>query len=188
VKAEAIALKGSSEWTGLVRLALLMGAALLITNMGMPQWVTGPLINGLLILSVEWGGVSQGIAVGMVTPIGAALRGILPLPLFAMIPFIVLGNAFMVSLYGALRHRGRGLSLVVAAIGKFALLYGAVSLLLVRPLYLEIGGRSHTVTLSSAVLAMMGWPQLLTALAGGALAFGVLEAGRRRGNSPVNPR
>ncbi len=56
-----------------------------------------PLVNALLILTVLWLGVSQALFVGMVTPMGAALSGILPLPLWIMIPFIALGNAVLVS-------------------------------------------------------------------------------------------
>ena len=103
MRAEAITLNTSIGWTAFIRGVLAIGTALVITNLGLPQPITGPLVNALLILTVEWAGPSQAVLVGMVTPVGAAMRGILPLPLMVIIPYISLGNAILVGLYGALR-------------------------------------------------------------------------------------
>jgi hypothetical protein len=167
------------EWTSLGRLVLLMATGLVITNLGLPQYITGPLVNALLILTVLWSGVSQAIFVGMVTPMGAALSGVLPLPLWIMIPFIALGNAVWVSLFGGLRGINRWVALVVAAVAKFVLLYAAVTVLVAHPLSLVVSGHAQAVVVPQAIVAMMAWPQLLTALAGGVIAFGV-EFGSRR--------
>jgi hypothetical protein len=169
----------SIEWTSLGRLVLLMATGLLITNLGLPQYVTGPLVNALLILTVLWSGVSQALFVGMVTPMGAALSGVLPLPLWIMIPFIALGNAVLVTCFGGLRRTNRWVALTVAAVAKFAVLYLAVTVLVAHPLSLVIAGKAQAVVVPSAIVNMMTWPQLLTALAGGAIAFGV-EFGSRR--------
>ena len=121
------------EWVGLLKLVALMGAALLISNLGMPQWITGPLVNALLILTVLWLGVSQAIFVGMVTPLGAVLSGILPLPLLVMIPFIAIGNAILVSVFGSVRRVNQWVALVIAAVAKAAFLFLAVTLLVAHP-------------------------------------------------------
>ncbi len=161
------------------RLAGLMALALLITGLGLPQWLTGPLVNALLLLTVEWVGVNQAILLGMVTPLGAAVSGVLPLPLMATIPFIALGNATLVSVYGALRARNRWLALGVAAASKFALLALAVTWLVARPLSVVIAGEAQTLALPPAIVEMMRWPQLATALAGGIIAFGANALARR---------
>lgn len=163
----------SIEWTSVGRLVLLMATGLLITNLGLPQYVTGPLVNALLILTVLWAGVSQALFVGMVTPMGAALSGVLPLPLWIMIPFIALSNAALVSFFGGLRSANRWLALAVAAVAKFALLYAAVTILVAHPLNLMIAGQAQAIVVPQAIVAMMTWPQLLTAVAGGVIAFGV---------------
>src|SRR5512135_1340195 len=119
-------------WAPLAKLALLLGLAFVIPNMGWSQPATGTLVNALLLLSVEWSGVGSAMMVGMVTPVAAAARGVLPLPLLVMVPFIALANATLVATYGALRERNRVVALVVAASVKFALLYGAVTLLVVH--------------------------------------------------------
>jgi hypothetical protein len=56
---------------------------------------------------------------------------------------------------------------------KFALLYAAVALLVVRPLSLATAEGAQVVQLPLAMVNMMQWPQLATALAGGVLAFGI---------------
>lgn len=166
------------DWLQLAGLVLAVALAMAITNLGLPQAITGPLVNALLLLTVEGVGVSQAMVVGMVTPMGAALRGILPLPLVVMIPFIALGNAALVGVYGALRRRHRGMALVCGAVVKFALLYASVALLRARPFALAGPGGVQPVAIPEAMWDMMRWPQLATALAGGMLAFGAMGAYR----------
>lgn len=170
---ETLALPKASVWTAVSRWLLSLGMALAITNLGLPQPITGPLVNALLLLTVEWGSVSQAICVGMVTPVGAALRGILPLPLMVMIPFISLGNAVLVGCYGILRQRNRWLGLVLGASAKALFIYSAALIFAARPLHLEMGGREQAVLMPEAFLTMMSWPQWVTAMAGGLLAFGI---------------
>lgn len=161
------------------RLVGLMAMALLISGLGLPQWLTGPLVNALLLLAVEWVGVSQAILIGMVTPMGAAVSGVLPLPLLAMIPFIAVGNATLVSVYGALRARNRWLALGVAAVLKTAVLAITVTVLVARPLSIVIAGDAQALALPLPMVEMMRWPQLATALAGGVIAFGASALARR---------
>jgi hypothetical protein len=175
MRAEAIELHSGIRWTPFIRGFLAIGTALAITNLGLPQPITGPLVNALLILTVEWAGPSQAILVGMVTPLGAAMRGILPLPLMVMIPFISLANAILVGLYGALRKRNRWLALGAAASAKALFLYGVMQFFVARPLHLQLDGKEQVVVVTEAFLSMMSWPQLATAVAGGLLAFGILR-------------
>jgi hypothetical protein len=163
----------------LARLALMLAAGLGISAIGLPQALTGPLVNAMLLLMVLSNGVSQAILVGMVTPLGAALSGVLPLPLWVMIPFIALGNTIFVSLFGALHVKNRWLALSIAALAKFAWLYALVSLLAARPLHLLIGGATQAVAIPPALTTMMSWPQLATALAGGLIAFSIEGIAKR---------
>ncbi len=173
-------LERKTSWVHAARLLALITLALLIPALGLPQWITGPLVNALLLLTVTWAGLSEAILVGMLTPLGAAVRGVLPLPLLVMTPFIALANALFVSTYAALQRRALqrqgkhpGVALVAAAGAKFALLTLCVSLLVARPPHLLIGGNAQVVALPETIINMMRWPQLATALAGGLLALGV---------------
>ena len=102
---------------------MLVSLGLLVPALGLPQPVTGPVVNALLIIAVETTGVGAAMLVGMVTPLNALLAGVLPLPLMVMIPFIALGNALFVGIFGALRTRNYWLGVGVAAVAKFGLLY-----------------------------------------------------------------
>lgn len=161
-------------------LLLALTAGLAIPLIGLPQWVTGPLVNALLVLIALRLGVGEAIVVGMVTPLAAALRGVLPLPLLVMIPFIALGNAALVSVLGALWERGKWAALGLAAAAKFVLLYAAVTWLVARPLSVQVGGVAQAVAMPAAIVEMMRWPQLGTALVGGAIALGADRLWRGR--------
>src|SRR5512143_2460767 len=115
-----------AAWPRLALFGLVLTLALLIPALGWPQPITGPLVNALLLIAVETLGVWPAIGLGMVTPLGGLLHGVLPLPLSVMIPFIMLGNATLAITYNALRLRSRWLALGLAALAKFAVLYAAV--------------------------------------------------------------
>jgi hypothetical protein len=161
------------------KIGLLVSLGLIIPALGLPQPVTGPLVNALLILSVEVAGPATAILVGMVTPLNGLLHGILPLPLMVMIPFIALSNALFVGLYGELRRRNYWLGVAAGAAAKFALLHAIVTWLVARPLSVAVAGGPTTAAFSTAMIHMLQWPQLATALAGGVLAFAALAAYRR---------
>ena len=167
-------------WPRLGAFGLLLVLALLVPALGWPQPVTGPLVNALLLIAVETLGLWPAIALGLVTPLAGLLHGVLPLPLTVMIPFIMLGNATLVGVYSALRGRNRWLALGVAALAKFGVLYVAVTF--VAPL---------KIAMPAAIVAMMSWPQFVTAIAGGMLAFAAMrvlsEPRFLKGSDPMGP-
>jgi hypothetical protein len=160
------------KWIKLAKIGLLVSLGLLIPALGLPQQVTGPLVNALLIITVVTSGVGAAMLVGMVTPLNALMSGILPLSLMVIIPFIALANALFVGIFGALRTRNYWLGLGAAAVAKFGLLFTAVTWLVARPITVALAGGPKPVALSAAIVNMMEWPQLATALAGGVLAYG----------------
>jgi hypothetical protein len=158
------------------RLLLSLGLIALgvaIPQMGMPQAITGSLINALLLITVETMEIRTAILIGLITPLSALTHGVLPLSLMVMIPFIGIANAILSTTYGALRVRSKWLALVVAASLKFACLYGVTALLVAYPLRLAIDGVARTATLPASLVRMTQWPQLGTALAGGLIALGL---------------
>jgi hypothetical protein len=177
---KAIPLESNGKLFNLARSALFLVLAVLLPSLGLPQSITGPLVNALLILAVETAGLGTALIVGILTPMTALLHGVLPLPLMVMIPFIALGNAMLTSVYNALRGRSRLLALVAGATAKLVLLSVAVTWLAERPLSLLVGGAAQKVLLPPSLVQMMLWPQLVTALAGGLLALGALRLGARK--------
>ncbi len=150
--------RSATRW--ITRTALLLALTLAIQMLGLPQWVTGPAVNALLLISGLIISPASGVVIGLFTPIIAVWRGIVPPVLAPMVPFISAGNAVFVLLFMALRGRQQYLGLVLAAAAKFIILAAAVR---------------YIVSLPQAVAYMMQFPQLVTALVGGAFALVIYE-------------
>lgn len=150
----------------ITRTAILMALTLVIQMMGMPQYATGPLVNTMLYVAAVFVGIWGGVAIGLVTPVIAFWRGILPPPLGPMIPFIALGNAVLVIVYGLVEKRSKYIAVIAASVIKYLVLAGAVG---------------FVVSVPPKIAQMMQVPQLITALAGGAIAILLSEILIRRG-------
>ncbi|MEI6156896.1 MAG: ECF transporter S component [Atribacterota bacterium] len=152
------------------RTAVLFALTLVIQILGFPQFFTGPLVNAFLILATLTTGVSSGVVIGLLTPLVAFSRGILPVPLGPMIPFIVLGNVALVIVFWLIiQKRPENLNLgvmgvVTGAVVKYLILSQSVGFL---------------VSVPSLVAKSMQIPQLITALVGGGIALVVEQALRR---------
>lgn len=151
--------------------------ALLITlqafTKGFGQLVTGSCVNALLATAALVGGLGCGMTVALLSPIMAFLLGVAPQIL--TVPAIMAGNAVFVTLLCLLMGRTLWRAVVawlVAAVAKFALLYGAVA-------WLICGVFSQSLLsagllkppMVAALPATFGVAQLITALIGGAVAL-----------------
>ena len=135
---------------------------MIIPSLGLRQEITGPLVNAMLLLAVGAVGIPSAMALGALPSIIAIARGTHPLPLLPMVPFIVLGNAAFVGVFGMLRGRNFALAAGVASVAKLAVLSLTAT---------------YVVHLPGPLAAMMGLPQLYTALAGAVIAYGAEKAG-----------
>jgi hypothetical protein len=135
------------------------------------QWITGPVINATLLVAVVTLGPTEAILLGLMPSTVALLAGLLPLPLAPMLPFIMIGNAVWVMVFDALRSKNLIASLGIAAVLKFAFLHGSVVFLLSR--MLDSG-------LTAQLAVMMSWPQLVTALIGGAIAYPIVKSVQKK--------
>jgi hypothetical protein len=171
------------EWTRVVLTVGLIVVGVAVPQMGLPQAVTGPMINALLLLTVETVGVGSAVLVGLSTPLSALTNGVLPLPLMVMIPFIGIGNAILSTVYAGLRSRNKWLALVAGAALKFGWLFGVTAWLAANPLQVAFGGAASAVKLPETLVSMMGWAQLATALTGGLIALGIVEGAKRLNRS-----
>ena len=145
------------------------------------QLVTGTFVNCVLTVTALVVGLSGGVTLALISPVFAFLLGIAPN--FITVGPIMLGNACYVLLLRALGSKGSGwrkpVALVAASAVKFAVLYGLVVMLICGPLSGALLGKKwgETVLLAPPMLKMLpvmfSWPQLVTALAGGSLAYGI---------------
>lgn len=163
-------------------------AAVLVTlqflTKPMGQLVTGTCVNAVLVISALVGGLSCGVTVALVSPVLAFLLGIASQIL--TVPAIMVGNTVYVVLHRLLTdrtgtHIAKQLAAwILAAAAKFAALYAIVVWLIcdVMAESLMAAGTLKAPMLQ-ALPATFSWPQLVTALTGGAVALIVVPIMRK---------
>ena len=165
-----------------IMLALLVTLQSLTKPMG--QLVTGSCVNAILAVSALVGGLSCGATVALISPVLAYLLGIAPQVL--TVPAIMVGNTVYVVLLSLLADKsGKNLlkqliAWVTAAAAKFASLYAIVVWLICGVLAqnLMASGMLKEPMLK-ALPATFSWPQLFTALIGGAVALAIVPVLRK---------
>ena len=157
-----------------IMLALLVTLQALTKPLG--QLVTGSCVNTILAVSALVGGIGCGLTVAVISPILAFLLGIAPQIL--TVPAIMAGNAVFVLLLSVLADKSgknlvkQGIAWVVSAAAKFVTLYVIVVKIIcgVMASSLLASGTLKEPMLK-ALPATFSWPQLFTALIGGAIAL-----------------
>ncbi|MFA5093568.1 MAG: hypothetical protein WC543_06515 [Candidatus Omnitrophota bacterium] len=135
------------------------------------QFITGPLVNAALIIILFLGGL-RSAAVLAIAPSLMALAGGLLLPIMApLVPVIILSNLVFVGSIDYLYHRLSGAepywpAVICGAFFKFAFLF------IVTKAVLKFLDQPKLEALASV---MLSWPQLLSALLGGIIAYAVLK-------------
>lgn len=125
------------------------------------QLITGPIINALLLLSFLHIGKSKAYFLALIPSTVALSRGLLPMNLAPMVPFIMISNCLYIEVFSRLKNNGF-LAIFVASALKTLFLFTISKLLMEKIL---------AAALASKIATMMSWPQLATALLGGALAL-----------------
>lgn len=163
-----------------VMLALLVAVQGITSGLG-NQFVTGSCVNLILAVTSLVVGLWGGVVVAAVSPFLAFLFGIGP-KFVQLLPAVAAGNLVLVIV----------LSLVIgdkkqplwrnvagwigAAVAKFLTLYLLMVKLLVPTL---VSGGVIPQKASAVLSAQFSWPQLVTALIGGALALAILPVLRK---------
>ena len=165
-----------------IMLALLVTLQALTKGFG--QIVTGSCVNAVLAVSALVGGLSCGITVALISPVLAFLLGIAPQIL--TVPAIMAGNTVYVVVLYLLADRGgknilrQILAWVAAAGAKFATLYAIVVGLICGVLSESLlAAGVMKAPMLQALPATFSWPQLVTALIGGAVALLVVPVLRK---------
>ena len=165
-----------------VMLALLVSLQALTKPMG--QLVTGSCVNAVLAVSALVGGLSCGLTVALISPVLAFLLGIAPQIL--TVPAIMVGNSVFVVLLSLLadksgRNIGKQLvAWIAAAAAKFVSLYAIVVWLICGVLSENLlASGVMNAPMLKALPATFSWPQLFTALIGGAVALLIVPVVRK---------
>jgi len=132
-----------------------------------PQLVTGTIINCLLFLSVARLSKNELLPLIVLPSLGAIAHGVLFGPqnvfLYYFLPFIWVGNYVLIFLFSSLKSQPYAIRVVISSIGKY----------LILQLFAQIYYRAHIVP--AVFLSSMGYIQLITALLGGLISYGVKE-------------
>ena len=181
---EVIAMNKKIRWITetAVMLALLVSLQALTKPLG--QLVTGSCVNAILAVSVLVGGLASGATVALISPVLAFLLGIAPQIL--TVPAIMVGNTVYVALLYFLADKTgknpvkKTVAWLVAAFAKFATLYLLVAKLICGVLSQGlIASGVMKPPMVQALPATFSWPQLFTALIGGAVALAVVPLLRK---------
>lgn len=165
-----------------IMLALLVTLQALTKGFG--QLVTGTFVNVVLAVSVLVGGWATGLTVALISPVLAFLLNIAPMAL--TVPAIMVGNTVYVLLLWLIvgkRYNNvvlRMIAWLAAAFAKFGTLYLIVVKLIcgvLAPSLLASGIMKEPML--KALPATFSYPQLITALIGGAVAL-VIVPGLRK--------
>ncbi len=144
-------------------------------------YLTGPVINAALILTVIYAGLTCGIILSIITPItsffitGSPVMAAIP----AMFPCIMIGNIILVTAVALLREKcgktaGLPLSIVIGALLK-ALFMGILISLIILPNMLP----QKLQPMMSVLQFQFSVTQLITALIGGIYAMIIFNVLRK---------
>lgn len=134
------------------------------------QYVTGSLVNLVLIMAAVLSGLASGMTVALTSPVVAFLLGIGP-KLFPIVPIIMIGNLVIVLIWHLFVGRANQpvtlnyiIAIVLGALAKFLVLFIGAGLIMI-PLVLKLEEPQATV-----MKTMFSYPQLITATIGGIVA------------------
>lgn len=155
------------KWETIAWFVGLMVVAIVLPRFVHNQFITGPIVNATLFLGAAILGSGPAILIGLVPSVVALSSGLLPAPLAPMVPFIMISNAILIIVFFYVKKIHFGAGAVVSSLTKYAFLYGTSILMVKLIIKPEIAAK--------AAATMMAWPQLVTALVGAIIAFGILR-------------
>lgn len=136
------------------------------------QWITGPIVNAILILILFIAGFRAALLMSLVPSVMALAGGLLPAVLAPVVPFIMISNViFILSVDYFYRSSKKQLSGFWIGVGLGALLKYFF-------IWFNAGVMLNLIMkkeMAAAVMNIVSWPQFITALAGGAIAWVILK-------------
>ena len=142
------------------------------------QYITGSLVNCVLAVAALIGGLYCGLTIALVSPFCAFALGVGP-KLLQVVPAIALGNAVLVVVLWLLYRQNKPfwhqeLSVLLAAVCKFGMLYLAVVKVLI-----PVMGPALPLQQANVFQVMFSYPQAITAAIGGTVALLILPLLRK---------
>lgn len=153
-----------------ITLLLIVYFAPLIGN----QIITGTIINASLLIAVILLGMRGAILLSLLPSLVSLSFGLLPMVMALMVPFIIMGNIALVYVFNLLREKNFFLGLIPAALVKFSFLF------LISNFVISFFIKQ---TVTDKIVVMMSYPQLITALMGGVVAYLLINRYNNKNNN-----
>ena len=150
----------------LTQMVILVGVATFIPLLKQ-QALVGPTVNATLFISTVLLGPQNAILVGLIPRLVSISVGLLPPILAPTVPFIMVSNTLLILTFNYLREKNYWAGIVLASSLKYLFLFSTSSIVITLLLKKDV---------APTVSAMLSWPQLATALAGGIIAYLALKA------------
>ncbi len=156
-----LSVKRETVLTFLVLLVAAITAPIFIKQ----QLITGTIVNAAIIIGTVLS-TRDGLLIGLLPSSLALATGLLSPVLAPVVPFIILGNAILVLTFAYFRKFNFWAGVAFGSFFKFTFLYATSTVFI---------GLLAPKLVAPVVTQMMTWPQLITALAGGLVAFGYFK-------------
>ncbi|MFA6308190.1 MAG: ECF transporter S component [Clostridia bacterium] len=155
-----------------ILLALVIVVQLIGTIIPAPanSFVVGPLVNACILVATVALGIWGGVAISVIAPFSSLLfnHAGISLVLLPFTPFIAIGNILFAIVFFILYKKSNIVAVGAGSVLKFAFLWSAIIL------FLNISNITGVVAKTFSFL--FSWPQLITAVVGGAVALLVIKA------------
>jgi hypothetical protein len=158
-------LSGRREASSIVWLCAILAVITIAPLIG-NQYITGTIVNAGLLVAAAVFGFGGAFILCLLPSLIALASGTLPAVLAPMVPFIILGNILLVYFFSILRKSNYWMGLLSASLLKFSLLFFASNVIMDLFIKKQVAAK---------IAVMMSYPQLITALAGGAVAFFIIR-------------
>lgn len=91
---------------------------LAVQFLNLPNILTGIAVNSIFVVVSKRVGFRSALSLGLLSPFGGMLTGHLPLPLYPVLPAIVIGNILFIFFYSLLRNKHIAARLIFPATSK----------------------------------------------------------------------
>lgn len=117
----------SSQLVQISQAGIFLAVLLAVQLIGLPNPITGTLVNALLVFVLLRLGARYAFMLGILSPLGGIISGHLPAPLYPIMPVIITGNLLMLGFCFLLRHLHALVRYTVPAAVKALVIWGAGS-------------------------------------------------------------
>ena len=156
------------KFIAIARFLILSAVAVILPFYIHTQWIVGPLINAILILTLMSVGIRSALVLCLIPSLIAMTSGLLPVILAPVVPFIMIANAILVLTIDFFcrcnkdKIKGYWHGLIAGAGLKCIFLFFSVSIISKLLIKQELAVK---------VSQMMSWTQFTTAIIGGLIAW-----------------